>query len=46
MKFAKNAGAKITNHAQKTFWGGYHGYFEEPDEHLWEVLWSPQLLPV
>jgi predicted lactoylglutathione lyase len=30
---------------QKTFWGGYAGYFQDPDQHLWEVLWNPQLLP-
>ena len=31
--------------AQKTFWGGYAGYFADPDQHLWEVAWNPQLLP-
>ena len=45
MELAKNAGAKIIKPAQKAFWGGYHGYFEDPDGHLWEVLWSPQLIP-
>lgn len=45
MELAKTAGAKITKPAQKAFWGGYHGYFEDPDGHLWEILWSPQLLP-
>ncbi len=42
---AHRAGARIVKHAQKAFWGGYHGYFEDPDGHLWEILWSPQLLP-
>ena len=45
LELAKRAGAKITKPAQKAFWGGYHGYFEDPDGHLWEILWSPRLLP-
>jgi uncharacterized protein len=40
---ARNAGAVIVKQAQDTFWGGYAGYFEDPDRHLWEVLWNPQL---
>ena len=42
---AKNAGAIIVKPAQETFWGGYAGYFQDPDQHLWEVVWNPQLLP-
>jgi uncharacterized protein len=42
---AKNAGAVIVKPAQETFWGGYAGYFQDPDQHLWEVAWNPQLLP-
>jgi len=45
MAQAKNAGAVIVKRAQKTFWGGYAGYFQDPDHHLWEVVWNPQLLP-
>ena len=45
MAEAKAAGAKIVKPAQKTFWGGYAGYFADPDEHLWEVAWNPQMLP-
>jgi catechol 2,3-dioxygenase-like lactoylglutathione lyase family enzyme len=45
MAEAKNAGAKIVKPAQKTFWGGYAGYFADPDQHLWEVAWNPQMLP-
>ena len=45
MAQAKAAGAVIVKPAQKTFWGGYAGYFQDPDHHLWEVLWNPQLLP-
>jgi hypothetical protein len=28
--------------AHDTFWGGYAGYFQDPDSHLWEVAWNPQ----
>jgi uncharacterized protein len=45
MKQAGAAGAKIIKPAQDTFWGGYAGYFEDPDGHLWEVLYNPQLVP-
>jgi uncharacterized glyoxalase superfamily protein PhnB len=42
MEQARNAGATITKPAQVTFWGGYAGYFQDPDGHLWEVVWNPQ----
>jgi uncharacterized glyoxalase superfamily protein PhnB len=42
MAQAKQAGAIIIKPAQKTFWGGYAGYFVDPDGHLWEVAWNPQ----
>ena len=45
METARLAGANITKPAQNAFWGGYHGYFKDPDGHLWEILWSPQLIP-
>jgi hypothetical protein len=45
MEQARNAGALIVKPAQETFWGGYAGYFQDPDGHLWEVAWNPQLLP-
>lgn len=45
MKQAKDAGAIVVKPAQDTFWGGYAGYFQDPDGHLWEVVWNPQLLP-
>jgi catechol 2,3-dioxygenase-like lactoylglutathione lyase family enzyme len=45
MEQAKNAGAVIVKAAPKIFWGGYGGYFQDPDHHLWEVVWNPQLLP-
>jgi predicted lactoylglutathione lyase len=43
MEQAKRAGAKIIKPAQDTFWGGYAGYFQDPDDHLWEVVWNPQM---
>lgn len=36
------AGARIVKPAQETFWGGYSGYFQDPDGHLWEIVWNPQ----
>lgn len=42
MEQAKQAGAAIVKPANDTFWGGYAGYFADPDGHLWEVAWNPQ----
>jgi catechol 2,3-dioxygenase-like lactoylglutathione lyase family enzyme len=42
MAQAERAGARIVKPAQDTFWGGYAGYFADPDDHLWEVVWNPQ----
>jgi catechol 2,3-dioxygenase-like lactoylglutathione lyase family enzyme len=44
MQQARRAGAKITKPAGDTFWGGYAGYFQDPDDHLWEVVWNPKLV--
>jgi len=41
MQQATRAGAKIVKPAQKTFYGGYAGYFQDPDGHLWEVAFNP-----
>lgn len=41
MAEAGAAGAHILKPAQKTFWGGYAGYFQDPDQHVWEVAWNP-----
>ncbi|MEM6602694.1 MAG: VOC family protein, partial [Pseudomonadota bacterium] len=41
LAFAKKAGAQITKPAQKVFWGGYSGYFLDPDGFLWEVAYNP-----
>ncbi len=40
---AKKAGAKIVKTPQNTFYGGYAGYFQDPDGHLWEVAFNPGL---
>ena len=45
MAQAGGAGALIVKPAHDTFWGGYSGYFQDPDQHLWEVTWNPQMLP-
>ena len=45
MERAREAGAGIVKTAQDTFWGGYAGYFQDPDGHLWEVVWNPDFLP-
>lgn len=42
MAQAKRAGARIMKPAQNTFWGGCAGYFQDPDGHLWEVVWNPE----
>ena len=44
MEQARRAGAIIVKPAQDTFRGGYAGYFQDPDQHLWEVVWNPQWL--
>jgi catechol 2,3-dioxygenase-like lactoylglutathione lyase family enzyme len=38
---AERAGAKIIKPAQEAEWGGYSGYFADPDGYLWEVAWNP-----
>lgn len=38
---AARAGARILKPAGKVFWGGYTGYFADPDGYLWEVAWNP-----
>jgi catechol 2,3-dioxygenase-like lactoylglutathione lyase family enzyme len=43
MAEAEKAGARIVKRAHDTFWGGYAGYFQDPDGHLWEVVWNPAL---
>jgi catechol 2,3-dioxygenase-like lactoylglutathione lyase family enzyme len=42
---ARAAGAEIVKTPQDTFYGGYAGYFRDPDGHLWEVVWNPDFIP-
>lgn len=46
MAEAARAGARIVKPASETFWGGYAGYFQDPDGHLWEVVWNPAWDPI
>lgn len=43
MEQATLAGAKVVKPAGDTFWGGYAGYFQDPDGHLWEIAWNPHM---
>ena len=43
MEQAARAGATIVKAAGETFWGGYAGDFQDPDDHLWEVVWNPNV---
>ncbi len=45
MAEAEKAGATIVKPAVATDWGGYAGYFQDPDGHLWEVAYNPDMLP-
>jgi hypothetical protein len=38
---AQSAGAKLLKRAAEAFWGGYSGYFSDPDGFAWEVAWNP-----
>ena len=40
---AVDAGGVLVKPAQKVFWGGYSGYFSDPDGFLWEVAWNPHM---
>lgn len=44
MEQAKQAGAATVRAPHDTFWGGYAGYFQDPDGHVWEVAWNPQIV--
>ena len=45
MEQARKAGARIVKPAADTFYGGYAGYFMDPDEHVWEIVFNPDMLP-
>ena len=36
----KNHGATVVKEPQKAFWGGYSGYFSDPDGHTWEIAYN------
>lgn len=38
---AEAAGARVLKPATDVFWGGHHGYFADPEGHIWEVAWNP-----
>ena len=42
---AVSAGARLVKPAGATFYGGYAGYFQDPDGHVWEVAFNPDMLP-
>lgn len=39
---AEQAGATVVNPPHEANWGGYTGWFEDPDGHLWEIVWNPR----
>lgn len=41
LDLAKEAGATILKPAQDVFWGGHHGYFADPEGHIWEIAYNP-----
>ena len=41
MQQAGRVGARVTGPAHDRFWGGYSGYFQDLDGHLWEIAWNP-----
>jgi catechol 2,3-dioxygenase-like lactoylglutathione lyase family enzyme len=45
MTQAAKAGAEVVKPAQDTFYGGYAGYFRDPNGHVWEVVWNPANIP-
>ena len=44
MAQAERAGATVIKPTRETFWGGYGGYIQDPDGHLWEIAWNPQMV--
>ena len=41
MESARKAGARIVKLRQDAFWGACHGYFQDPDGYMWEIIWNP-----
>jgi catechol 2,3-dioxygenase-like lactoylglutathione lyase family enzyme len=46
MAQAAAAGARIVDPGRDRVWGGYSGYFQDPDGHLWEIVWNPDFASV
>jgi glyoxalase/bleomycin resistance protein/dioxygenase superfamily protein len=42
---AGRVGGTVLKEAADTFYGGYAGYFQDPDQFLWEVVWNPAFVP-
>ncbi len=42
MSAAEQAGATVVNRPHEVGWGGYAGWFTDPDGHLWEIVWNPR----
>lgn len=45
LRAAERAGGEVVKAPQETFYGGFAGYFRDPDGHLWEIAWNPEMLP-
>jgi uncharacterized protein len=45
MREVEAAGGRIVKRPADTFYGGYAGYFQDPDGHTWEAAWNPKLVP-
>lgn len=41
MDMALEAGGKLLKKPEEVFWGGYSGYFADPEGHIWELAWNP-----
>lgn len=44
LAFAQSCGGRIVQPARDVFWGGYSGYFADPDGHLWEIAYNPLMV--
>lgn len=42
INLARRAGGKVVKEPETVFWGGYSGYFTDPDGYYWEVAWGPE----
>lgn len=44
LELARKSGAVVVKEPQDVFWGGYHGYFKDPNGYYWEVAWGPNFI--